>query len=389
VIGKLDISTGADTGMAAVCAAAEGTLACALRFHRSKRTAMQRRPLGRTGMTVPSICLGTMTWGNQNTQEEAFAQMDLAMERGIDFFDTAEMYAIPPSAETYGKTEIIIGNWLKARGLRNKVILATKIAGRAPMTWARPEGGLNNGFTRHTKKQIDIAVQQSLARLQTDYLDLYQLHWPDRAYAGFGFHVYRDYPQDWEAFEAILDALAPYVRKGVIRAVGVSNESPWGVMRFLKAADERGLPRIASIQNAYNLVNRVFEYGNAEICLREDVSLLAYSPLGQGYLTGKYRNGARPPGARRTLFDRLQRYEGPGAEAAINAYLDYAETIAASPAHLALKFVETRPFVTSVIIGATSMDQLRHDLDGFALSWTDDMERAVNALHLAHRSPCP
>jgi aryl-alcohol dehydrogenase-like predicted oxidoreductase len=350
---------------------------------------MNRRPLGRTGLTVPSICLGTMTWGNQNTQDEGFAQMDLALDRGIDFFDTAEMYAIPPSPETYGKTEIIIGAWFKARGNRAKVILASKIAGRAPMVWARPEDGLDEGFTRHTKKQIDIAIQQSLQRLQTDYIDLYQLHWPDRAYAGFGFHTFRDYPQDFEPFEAILDALAPWVARGAIRAIGVSNESPWGVMRFLKAADERGLPRMASIQNAYNLVNRVFEYGNAEVCLREEVSLLAYSPLGQGYLTGKYRGGARPPGARRTLFDRLQRYEGPGAEEAINAYLDLAAELAIPPAHLALKFVETRPFVTSAIIGATSMAQLEHDLAGFDLTWTDEMERRVNALHLIHRSPCP
>jgi aryl-alcohol dehydrogenase-like predicted oxidoreductase len=330
-----------------------------------------------------------MTWGQQNTPEEAFAQMDLAMDRGIDFFDTAEMYAIPPSPETYGKTEEIIGAWFKARGNRSQVILASKIAGRAPMVWARPEGGLDEGFTRHTKKQIDIAIGQSLKRLQTDYIDLYQLHWPDRAYAGFGFHAFRDYPQDFEAFEAILDALAPWVEKGAIRAIGVSNESPWGVMRFLKAADERGLPRMASIQNAYNLVNRVFEYGLAEVCLREDVGLLAYSPLAQGYLTGKYRDGARPPGARKTLFERLQRYEGPGADAAINAYLDLAAELKIAPAHLALKFVETRPFVTSVIIGATSMEQLTHDLDGFDLNWTDEIERRVHALHMAHRNPCP
>jgi aryl-alcohol dehydrogenase-like predicted oxidoreductase len=350
---------------------------------------MQRRPLGRTGLNVSSICLGTMTWGKQNTEAEGHAQMDLALERGIDFFDTAEMYAIPPTAETYGKTEEIIGTWFQARRNRDKVILATKIAGRAPMVWARPEDGLDDGFTRHTKKQIDIAVAQSLKRLKTDYLDLYQLHWPDRAYAGFGFHTFRDYPQDYQPFEAILDALVPYVEKGVIRAIGVSNESPWGVMRFLKAADERGLPRLASIQNAYNLVNRVFEYGLAEVCLREDVSLLAYSPLGQGYLTGKYRNGARPEGARRTLFDRLQRYEGAGADAAINAYLDLAAELGVDPSHLALKFVDTRPFVTSTIIGATSMAQLETDLAGFDMEWTDAIERQVNALHMVHRNPCP
>lgn len=350
---------------------------------------MQRRPLGRTGLTVSSICLGTMTWGKQNTEAEGHAQMDLALERGIDFFDTAEMYAIPPTAETYGKTEEIIGNWFQARRNRDKVILATKIAGRAPMVWARPEDGLDDGFTRHTKKQIDIAVAQSLKRLKTDYLDLYQLHWPDRAYAGFGFHTFRDYPQDYQPFEAILDALVPYVEKGVIRAIGVSNESPWGVMRFLKAAEERSLPRMASIQNAYNLVNRVFEYGLAEVSLREDVGLLAYSPLGQGYLTGKYRNGARPEGARRTLFDRLQRYEGAGADAAINAYLDLAAELGVDPSHLALKFVDTRPFVTSTIIGATSMAQLETDLAGFDMEWTDAIERRVNELHLIHRNPCP
>lgn len=350
---------------------------------------MQMRPLGRTGMSVSYIGLGTMTWGNQNTEAEGHAQMDRAVEAGINFFDTAEMYAIPPQAETYGATERIIGTWFKSRGLRDRIILASKIAGRSAMAWTRPNGALEGGKTRHTKTQIDIAVRQSLARLQTEHIDLYQLHWPDRGYEGFGYHIFRDYKPDWEPFEAILDALAGWVERGVIRAVGVSNESPWGVMRFLKAADERGLPRIASIQNAYNLVNRTFEMGLAEVSLREDVSLLAYSPLAQGFLTGKYRNGAQPAGSRKVLFNRLQRYERPGAASAIDAYLDLAAALGVSPVALALKFVATRPFVTSTLIGATSMDQLEACLNGFALDWTSEIEERVNTLHEIHRSPCP
>jgi aryl-alcohol dehydrogenase-like predicted oxidoreductase len=352
---------------------------------------MRLVPLGRTGIQVTDFCLGTMTWGDQNSEAEGHAQMDYAVERGVNFFDTAEMYAVPPKPETQGSTERIIGSWFAASGQRDKIVLATKAAGRSPMNWVRNNDPalLDDGLVRHTKKQLDFAIEQSLKRLRTDYIDLYQLHWPDRGYMGFGFQTFRDYKPDWNAFEDILGHLGRHVEAGRVRAFGVSNESPWGVMRFIKAADAAGLPRVASIQNAYNLVNRVFEYGLAEVCLREDVSLLAYSPLGQGYLTGKYRDGALPQGSRKQLFDRLQRYEGPGAQAQINAYLDLAAALGVTPTQLALKFCATRSFMGSVIIGATTMSQLRENLDAFEMTWTDDVEARVNALHAAHPNPCP
>lgn len=352
---------------------------------------MEYRKLGRTGLEVSVCCLGTMTWGQQNTQAEGFAQLDQAAERGVNFIDTAELYSIPPKAETQGSTETILGNWLKARGRRADMIIATKICGRSPMAWHRGGDGaqLDDGWTRHSAKQIDYAVENSLRRLQTDHIDLYQLHWPDRGYAAFGFQAFSDYADDWIAFEDILAALARHVEKGSIRHIGVSNESPWGVMRFLAAAQSHGWPRIASIQNAYNLVNRIFEQGLAEISLRESVGLLAYSPLGQGYLTGKYRDGALPPNSRKALFQRLGRYEGPGAQEAINAYLDCAADLGMQPEHLALRFCAARPFITSTIIGATTPEQLTADLDAFDCNWTPEMEQAVNALHARFRNPCP
>jgi aryl-alcohol dehydrogenase-like predicted oxidoreductase len=346
---------------------------------------LQRNPLGRTGLTVPNICLGTMTFGQQNTEAEGHAQMDLALERGIDFFDTAELYSIPPKPETAGSTERIIGSWMKARGNRDRIFLATKIVGRSPMNWFRENGG----GTRIDKAQIDEAVTGSLKRLQTDRIDLYQLHWPDRKLSVFGGWSYKDYPADYTPFHEILEAFVPWIERGVIGHLGVSNETAWGVMKFATEAEARGLPRIASIQNAYNLVNRTFEIGLAETSLREEVGLLAYSPLGQGYLTGKYLDGARPPGSRTALFDRGQRYEGPGAEAALRAYVELARDHGLTPAQLALKFCATRPFMTSVIIGATTMEQLVHDIDAFDAPWTEALEREVERLHATRPNPCP
>ncbi|PHR62800.1 MAG: aldo/keto reductase [Robiginitomaculum sp.] len=346
---------------------------------------MQYRALGRTGLNISAIGLGTMTWGEQNTQKEGHAQMDYALARGINFFDTAELYAVPPKPETQGATESIIGTWFKARKNRDQVILATKIAGRSPMGWCRDDGGK----TRLNAAQIDEAVEGSLRRLQTDYIDLYQLHWPDRKIQLFGGHNYVDYPIDFTPFEIILEALDRHVQKGNIRHIGVSNETSWGLMRYLIEAESRGLPRMASIQNAYHLLNRSFETGLAEISLREEVGLLAYSPLGQGTLTGKYLNGARPEGARGTLFGRLERYQGPGAEEAITAYAQCARDHGLSPVQLALKFCDTRPFIASTLIGATSMDQLKENIAAFDTPWTDDLEKAVNDLHTVHRSPCP
>ncbi len=348
---------------------------------------MQYSELGRTGVRVSRVCLGTMTWGQQNTEAEGHAQMDLALDRGVNFFDTAEMYAVPPRPETQGSTERIIGSWFAAdRSRRDKVVLATKAAGRGPMSWLRDAGG----GVRQTRAQLDEAITKSLLRLQTDYIDLYQLHWPDRPLQVFGgAHFVDQGTTDSEPFETILESLARHVEAGRIRHIGVSNESAWGVMRFVAESQARGLPRMASIQNAYNLVNRTFETGLAEVSLREDVGLLAYSPLGQGYLTGKYRGGALPEGARKTLFNRLSRYEGPGAERAIDSYLDLAASRGIAPEALALKFCDTRPFVTSTIIGATSVAQLEADLAAFDLAWTDELETAVNALHAEQPNPCP
>lgn len=349
------------------------------------------RTLGSSGLEVSRICLGTMTFGDQTPESDAFAQMDLALDRGVTFFDTAEMYASPPKAETQGETERVIGRWLKHSGARDRIVLASKVAGRTrDMTWLRPERALDDGQVRLTRKQIDYALEQSLKRLGTDYIDLYQTHWPDRLYRGFGFQFYRDYKEDFVALEETLEALARHVERGTIRAIGVSNESPWGVMRYLAAAEKNGWPRIVSIQNAYNLVNRRFETGGlAEIALREKVGLLAYSPLAQGCLTGKYLGGALPAGARKTLYNRLQRYEGPGAEAAISSYVDLARELGVTPVQLALKFVDTRPWTTSTIVGASTVGQLEEDLAAFEMAWTEDMETRVNAIQTAHPDPCP
>lgn len=346
---------------------------------------MEMRPLGRTGVMVSSCCLGTMTWGQQNTEAEGHAQMDAAIDRGVNFFDVAEMYPIPPKAETQGRTEEIIGTWFEARKNRDKIVLATKVSGRSPMNWTRDDAA----ETRVTAAQIDEALEKSLKRLKTDYVDLYQIHWPDRGVAGFGSNRYRDYDPDFESFEDQLSALAKHVEAGRVRFIGVSNETPWGVMKFLEVAERRGWPRIASIQNAYSLVNRTFERGLAEVALREKVGLLAYSPLAQGYLTGKYRDGAMPGGSRKALFQRLGRYERVGAEAAINAFLDLAKELGVAPEALAIRFCDTRVFTTATIIGATSMAQLTADLAAFDLAWTSQMEDAVNHLNAAHRSPCP
>lgn len=349
--------------------------------------AIETRPLGKSGINVTSCCLGTMTWGEQNTEAEGHAQMDYALERGVTFWDTAEMYAVPPKAETQGSTERIIGTWLKKTGRRDEIILASKICGRSKNTWTR-EGDLE--WTRQTKAQIDEALTKSLQRLQTDYIDLYQLHWPDRPVALFGGTISpKAYALEMEPFEDILAHLDAHVKAGRIRHVGVSNETPYGVMRFLAESEAKGLPRMQSIQNCYNLVSRKFEEGLDEIALREGVGLLAYSPLGQGVLTGKYRGGALPKGSRKELFNRLQRYEGHGAEAAINSYVDLAARHGVDPAKMAIKFCDTRPFTTSTIIGATTMEQLEICIDAFDMKWSEELEAEIAVLHAEQPSPCP
>lgn len=347
---------------------------------------MEYRELGRTGVKVSSICLGTMTWGQQNTEAEGHEQMDYALDQGINFFDTAEMYSVPPKAETQGSTEKIVGSWFKARGTRDKVILATKIAGRGPMNWLRDD----KSGTEQSRKQIFEAVDKSLKRLQTDYIDLYQLHWPDRPISLFGSGglTYK-HTEEIIQIDEILDALNDVVKAGKVRHIGLSNETPWGTMKFLHHADTKGLPRVQSIQNAYSLVNRVFELGGAEIAHREGVGLLAYSPLAQGFLTGKYQNGALPVGSRKQLFNRLQRYESPQTARAVDAYLAVAKKHGLDPSQLANQFVTTRPFVTSNIIGATTMEQLKLAVTSREIPWTDELEADVNAAHANQPNPAP
>jgi aryl-alcohol dehydrogenase-like predicted oxidoreductase len=350
---------------------------------------MEKRRLGRTDILVSSLSLGTMTFGEQNTEAEGHAQMDLALERGVNLFDAAELYPIPPKAETQGRTEEIIGSWMKARGNRDKIVLATKVVGRSENRWFRNDGS----EARLTRAHVEEAVNKNLKRLGTDYIDLYQIHWPDRNVSGFGSNptIWTDPAPcaDETPIEETLETLGDLVKAGKIRHVGLSNESAWGTMRYLAIAEKMGLPRVVSIQNAYSLVNRTFETALAEIAHREQVGLLAYSALAQGYLTGKYRDGALPAGARKTLFDRLQRYEKPGAEPAINAYLDLAAELGLSPSQLAIAFARSRPFMTSVILGATSLAQLEHDLGALEVTVTPEIEGRINTLFQHHGSPCP
>lgn len=347
---------------------------------------MELRQLGRTDIKVTSVCLGTMTWGQQNTESEAHEQLDYAVGEGINFIDTAEMYPVPGRAETQGRTETYIGNWLEQRGKRDDLIIATKVSGRSEMSWCRDNGGM----LRHTRAQIDEAVEKSLKRLKTDYIDLYQLHWPDRDLPGFGFHTYRDYDvNDMVPLEDILESLTRHVEAGRIRHLGLSNESAWGTMTFLNLAEKNGWPRMVSIQNAYSLVNRRFDYAQAEVAMREQVGLLAYSPLAQGYLTGKYRN-AIPKNSRKDLFKQfLGRYEHDGGVDAINASCEAAESLGVTPTQFAQKFVESRQFVTSNIIGATTLEQLKENIDAHNITWTKEMEEAATQIHRIYRSPCP
>lgn len=351
---------------------------------------MEYRPLGRTGIKLSAICLGTMTWGQQNTEAEGHAQMDYALAHGVNFFDTAELYSIPPTRDTQGSTERIIGSWLKARKNRDKVILASKVCGRNELDWFRDD----RSPTRINPRQMREALEKSLKRLGTDYLDLYQLHSPDRP-TPWGANPTRFRADDFTPaadetpIRIQLETLQSFIKEGKVRAIGLSNESAWGTMRFLAESDAHGLPRVASIQNAYNLVNRTYETALAEVSMREEVGLLAYSPLGQGFLTGKYLDGARPEGSRTTLFNRGQRYEKPGTEEAIRDYLDLAREAGLDPATFAIAFATHQPFVASTIIGATTMEQLKIAIAAGDVKLSPDMADKIDAVHQRRGNPAP
>lgn len=346
---------------------------------------MELRPLGQTDLKVSAICLGTMTWGEQNTLAEAHAQLDFATERGVNFVDTAELYAVPPRAETQGVTERILGEWIAARGGRDRLILATKVVGRSPQF-----GYIREGRTRLDAPNIERALEDSLKRLQTDYIDLYQLHWPDRPVNNFGRLGYvHDTVPDAVPLEETLQVLDKLVRAGKIRYVGVSNETPWGVMRCVQASMQQRWPRIQSIQNPYSLLNRSFEVGLAEVAHQEQVGLLAYSPLGFGVLSGKYRGGKRPAGARITRWPNYDRYLSPAAQRAVEAYARIAEGAGMSLAQLALAFVNSRPFVTSTIIGATSLAQLEENLAAEQVVLPPALRTAIDEVHGDISNPSP
>ena len=346
---------------------------------------MQYKKLGNTDIDVSLICLGTMTWGQQNTQEEGFEQMDYALEQGVNFFDTAELYSIPPKAETQGSTETIIGNWFNKNGNRNEIILATKVAGRSGMKWFR------GGETRLNKKNIEEAIEGSLKRLQTDYIDLYQLHWPDRALNifGGGLGLYKHYELESIPIEETLEVLEEIVKTGKVRHIGLSNETPWGLSEFLNISEKKSYPRVQSVQNAYNLLNRNYENGMSEFFHRSEVGLLAYSPLAQGYLSGKYLDGKLPEGSRTKLFGRGQRYETPSAESSIRKYVNLAEQSNLDPSLMANAFVNSRDFVTSNIIGATTMDQLRLAIESEQTKLSDDILDELDKIHSECPNPCP
>ena len=344
---------------------------------------MKLRPLGRTGLQVSIAGLGTMTWGEQNTEAEAHAQLDYALAHGVNFIDAAEMYPVPPKAATQGRTEQYIGTWLKARGTRGKVVLATKVTGPADMPWLR-------GGPRQSRAHVRQALEGSLRRLQTDCVDLYQVHWPDRSTNFFGKLGYE--PKDDAGaipLEETLGALHDLVREGKVRHVGVSNETPWGLAEYLRLAREHGWPRPTAIQNPYSLLNRTFEVGLAEFAHREDVGLLAYSPLAFGVLSGKYLDGARPPGARLTLFSRFQRYTGPRVEQATRAYVELARRHGLDPAQMALAYVFSRPFLTSALVAGTTLEQLRANIGAASLALSTEVVAAIETIHRDHPNPAP
>ncbi|QLE00853.1 aldo/keto reductase [Galbibacter sp. BG1] len=346
---------------------------------------MKYTKLPNTDIKVSKICLGTMTWGKQNTEAEGFEQMDYALDEGVNFFDTAELYAIPKERETQGRTEEIIGNWFKRTGNRSKVVLASKIAGPSKFNehFIREEG--------FTKAAFDDAIHGSLKRLQTDYIDLYQLHWPDRTTNYFGKRDYEhENDEEWkDNIQGILQILEGYIKEGKIRSIGLSNEVPWSVMRYLEESKFNGLPKISTIQNPYNLLNRTYEIGLSEISIRENVGLLPYSPLGFGRLTDKFIENKGIEDARLVLFPEMSRYNGKQSIEATKQYYDLAKNNGLSLATLALAFVNKQPFVTSNIIGVTKMHQLKENIDSIQVELSDEVLSGINSIHNSIPNPAP
>jgi len=345
---------------------------------------MKFRKLGTTDLDVSLICLGTMTWGTQNTEKDAFDQMDYSLAEGVNFFDTAELYSVPPNSDSYGKTEVMIGNWFEKRKNRKKIILASKVAGPG-CNWIR--GGKNN----FDEKTIGEAIDGSLKRLKTDYIDLYQLHWPERSTNYFGL---REYTVDndegrWNSFESVLEALGKFIKSGKIRYIGMSNETPYGLSRYIELSKYKKLPRMMSVQNPYNLVNRTYEIGMSEISIREKCGLLVYYPLATGALSGKYRNGKMPKNSRQALFKGWERHLNPLALKAYEEYFKLAKENNMTMAQLAQAFVNTRPFVTSNIIGATTMEQLKENIDSVNIELSDEIMNKINIIHNNNPNPSP
>lgn len=345
---------------------------------------MQYTTLGDSGIRVSRLCLGSMTWGEQNTEAQAHQQLDFAIEHGINFVDTAELYPSPPKAETQGLTEQYLGNWI-ARGNRDKIVLASKVCGPSrTLPWIR------NGESRYTRTTLTEALHASLKRLQTDYIDLYQLHWPERITNIFGqlAYPYKDSEQLTPILD-ILKTLQSFIDAGKVRAIGISNETPWGTMQFLQLARENGLTRIATIQNPYNLLNRSFETHHSEICHHEDIGLLAYSPLAFGVLTGKYLNNNMPAGTRLSLSKHFRRYSSEAATLAVAQYEQLARAYNLSLTQMALSYIYLQPFVTSVILGATDLGQLAENIESTELELSDELKKALDRIHLERPNPCP
>ena len=346
---------------------------------------MNYKKLGNTDLDVSTICLGTMTWGEQNTQEEGFEQMDYALEKGINFFDAAEMYPSPCKKETYGETEKVIGNWFKEKKARDKVILATKISGPG-MSYIR------GGGPQYSDEKISEAIENSLKRLKTDYIDLYQLHWPERKTNFFGKlgYEHKEDSNEWNDFEKILIALEKFIKEGKIRYVGLSNETSWGLSKYLEISKTKKLPKMMSVQNAYNLLCRTYEIGLAEISIREKSGLLAYSPLAGVFLTGKYRNNSLPDNSRQKLFSKYYtRYSKPHVSSIIEKYFNISKKFDLNFAQMSIKFCEIQKFVTSTIIGATTMEQLKTNIESVNVNLDKEVIKEINNVHLMHSNPCP